>query len=53
MSLRDSNLLAPLLPMDYILDVRPVLMSENLYFRLKLLQSGAGIIAVATLVAAS
>ena len=39
--------------MDHILDVRPVLMSKNLYFRLKFLKSGAGIIAVATLVAPS
>ena len=52
-SLRDSNLLASLLPMDHILDVRSVLVSKNLYFRFKLLQSGAGIIAVTTLVAPS
>ena len=53
MRLRDSNLLAPLLPMDHILDVRSVLVSENLYFRLELLESRAGVIAVATLVATS
>jgi hypothetical protein len=50
-SLRDSPLPVPLLLMDYILDVRPVLVCENLYFRLKLLESGTRVIAVAALFA--
>ncbi len=49
--LRDSALPVTLLLMDHILDVRSVLVCENLYFRLKLLESGTRVIAVAALFA--
>ena len=49
--LRDSALPVSFLPVNHILDVRPILVSENLYFRLKLLESGTRIVAVAALFA--
>ena len=51
--LRDPARLAPLLPVDHILNVRPVLVSEYLDFGLELLESRVCIIAVAALVTTS